>query len=384
MKPLTAGLAAVGTIVAAAGLAACGAPRAAVLHLVFAAGILPLILSAMLHFVPVLTRTGAPPRAMMAIPGISMGIGWLLTLTLAGWLPAIGITVFALIDFVMAGTLLGWIVTRARKTVGAPHPGNRWYVASLAILAVALLAIASLALLPESFRILRAAHLHLNLLGFIGMAAFGTLPVLLPTTLGLADPAAATWLLRSNVGFFGACLLIAGSATLRAAHFDAVAAGLGFAGLVVLSLVVIRLLRHWLRDLKLVSIPQSPASMSLVAAACGFQAVLVLGFLHGLGIVDAAASVPGFIGLFLLPLVSGALTQLLPVWRLPGPETPRRMRMAAAMGKFNRTRIACFQCGGALFAFGVDDLALAAVGSGIALFVTATVSGLIESRAAGG
>lgn len=384
MRPLTAGLAAVGTFFAAALLALSGAPQVVVLHLVFAAAVLPLILAAILHFVPVLTRTGGPSRGLLAIPAIAMLAGWALAAMLAGWLPAGVLPLLALLDLALALLVIGWIVRRARATLGAPHPGYRWYVGSLAMLAMALLAIATAGLMPESYRALRALHLHLNTLGFIGMAAFGTLPVLVPTALGKGDPGAAAWLARWVGGFAAGCLLVAGAAAVRVTGQDDLAAPLVAAGVLLVAVSTLQLLWHWFRNRRVWAVPRSAAVASLIAAAIGFELAILLGLLHGLSVIEAMPSAPAFVGLFLLPLVSGALTQLLPVWRLPGPETAARRHLHSGLGQHVRLRLACFQGGGLLFAAGVPFPAILAMVAGVALFAIAIARSLSELRAPGG
>ena len=55
-------------------LSGVGSPLA-VAHLAFAVGIVPLILAAMSHFVPVLTRTGDPGRGITYLP-IAAQLAW--------------------------------------------------------------------------------------------------------------------------------------------------------------------------------------------------------------------------------------------------------------------------------------------------------------------
>ena len=80
-------------------------------------------------------------------------------------------------------------------TLGAPHPGTRWYGAAMLCLFFAVSLVPVWLAKPELRTLLRLFHLHLNPLGFIGLAALGTLPVLLPTALGQPDPQAALFLL---------------------------------------------------------------------------------------------------------------------------------------------------------------------------------------------
>jgi hypothetical protein len=60
------------------------------------------------------------------------------------------------------------------------------------------------------------------------------------------------------------------------------------------------------------------AAPSLTAGALGLLGLLVLGGAHGVGWLPARPAVAGFVIAFLLPLVSGAAAQLLPVWLRPG------------------------------------------------------------------
>ena len=74
---------------------------------------------------------------------------------------------------------------------------------------LALLAAILIGLFPAYWRALRLFHLHLNTIGLVGLAALGTLPVLLPTALGKPDPEAAGWLRRRLWLVAGGALVIA-------------------------------------------------------------------------------------------------------------------------------------------------------------------------------
>ena len=52
-----------------------GASPAAAAHIAFAAGILPLIFGAMMHFIPVLTRSRAAPAALAWVPALALAGG---------------------------------------------------------------------------------------------------------------------------------------------------------------------------------------------------------------------------------------------------------------------------------------------------------------------
>jgi hypothetical protein len=55
-----------------------------------------------------------------------------------------------------------------------------------------------------------------------------------------------------------------------------------------------------------------------------------------------------FVLAFLLPLLSGALAQLLPVWRFPGPATPARAAWRAGLVAGGAFRAGLFLLGGGL------------------------------------
>lgn len=310
-------------------LAGWGAP-AAVAHLAFAVGIVPLVFAAMSHFVPVLTRSGSPAKSIRFLPAAAQVAGLLAVAAMQGLIPRSSLHGAATLDFLLAATLLGWILHRARRCLGLPHPGWRWYGAALACFLPALLAVPLLLAIPQGYPGLRAFHLHLNTLGFVGLAALGTLPVLLPTTLGKPDPEAAPWLRQRLGPVLGGVLMVA----VGSALFWPLAAG----GAILLLALVLGLARHWLRRFGWAALCQDGAAASLGAAVLGFLILLVAGILHGVGLIPARPAIAAWGAGFLLPLVTGALSQLLPVWRWPGPTIPARALMAPRLKAAGRWR----------------------------------------------
>src|SRR5512145_2484179 len=61
--------------------------RAAHVHLAFALGVMPLIMGAMTHFIPVLTRTRAAPRAVESYAALAWSGGLLVAAYFAFALP---------------------------------------------------------------------------------------------------------------------------------------------------------------------------------------------------------------------------------------------------------------------------------------------------------
>lgn len=286
-------------------------PPAAHLHLALAVGIMPLILGAMSHFVPVLTRSGAPAAGIRAIPWLALAAG---ALAVFSFISPNQIYYFAaLLALAAAAAFAGWIAGRGRSALGKPHPCLYWYLAAIACLMLALAAVAAMAIWPEQRLALKRLHLHLNTLGFIGLTAIATLQVLLPTAVGRPDPQAANRLHQDLKWALGGTLLIAaGSAWL---------APLAWLGALLWALPVWRLGRAWL-TLYRVEIRQfHGAAPSLAAALAGFSAALLFGVLHAAGVLRPGDGAHAFILAFLFPLVTGAVSQLLPVWLKPGVQT---------------------------------------------------------------
>jgi len=112
------------SVIASAVLAVAGwGSPLAVAHLAFAVGIVPLIFAAMMHFVPVLTRTGDVDPRMMRLPNAAQAFGVIAALAMQGVLPYVLVYVAAFGDLLAAAILLNWIALRVRSTLGSPHPG---------------------------------------------------------------------------------------------------------------------------------------------------------------------------------------------------------------------------------------------------------------------
>jgi hypothetical protein len=125
------------------------------------------------------------------------------------------------------------------------------------------------------------------------------------------------------------------------------------------------------------------ASAPLVAATVGLGGLLLAGMAHGAGMASARAALSAFIAGFLLPLVTGALAQLLPVWAHPGPDSLRRQRMRALLVWGGEWRALLFLCSGIAFIFnsrfGAWPLVL-----GLLWFIAVLVSAFVLDRAGQG
>jgi hypothetical protein len=315
------------------------AGRAAWLHLMLAAGAMPLIFAAMGHFIPVLTRSRAAPGGLAALPAAALAGGALAVAAfgfsgaIAAWQAGVLLALAATV------ALLAWSRRRRASMLGTPHPCLAWYDAALGALALALLAILAAAAWPQHFAALRSVHLHLNTLGFIGLTALGTLAVLLPTVAGRPDAEAARRLRRELAWAVAGTLLVAAGA--------AWAPPLAWLGLVLWTLAVLRLGSAWLRAYRREIFARHGALPLLAAAVAGFAVSLLLGAASavaaGRGVADPAAA---FAVGFLLPLVSGAASQLLPVWLRPGVQSAWHAALRERLARHGGTRALLFVVAG--------------------------------------
>lgn len=301
-------------------------------HGFLAVGALPLMMAAILHFVPVLTRSGSPPAAARLAPwlGAAAGASVWMALAIGGPLAAPLAVGAALLNLGVAVGLALWIGQRRRRTLGAPHPGLDWYLAALLALALAMVAATLMWFdAPQAARWKRL-HLHLNLFGWVLLTVLGTAPVLLPTVVGRFDPTTAARLRRLLPWAAGGSLALAGGAALPSTPLAAAGA------LSLLCVMTAHALAWWRAHGA--ALAARGAALALTLALAGLALTLTLGAVHGLGRIDGARLLAAFLVGGLLPLISGALTHLLPVWRFPGPASPARQALAARLQVLARTR----------------------------------------------
>ncbi|MFN4148204.1 MAG: hypothetical protein ACK4E4_01485 [Rhodocyclaceae bacterium] len=363
------GVCAVVSFLTALGAMLAAVSPAPVLHLFFAFGALPLIFGAIGHFVPVLTKSRVAGPAIHYLPLVVQAAGIVIPFGLMGSLPQWSLHLAAMLDAAAALLMLFWVSRRLRNALGSPHPGASWYGAALLCLFFAVSLVPLWLVIPELRPPSRLFHLHLNTLGFIGLAALGTLPVLLPTALRLPEPMAATRLRVDLLPAFAGAVLIAAGA----------AAGywLSIPGALLFAWVVGRDLIAWWRAYgrKIGAGETAP----LLIATIGLLFLLVAGLAHGAGWLAARSALAGYVALFLLPLVTGALAQLLPVWRFPGADTPARTAMQRRLTGAGRFRALLFFIAGLAFLF---DAPFAGVPAALALadFVLRLMAALYNSR----
>ena len=283
-----------------------------IVHVVMAIGVMPLILGAMIYFTPVLTHSRTPSWPMLLAPLLALLAGVMATAGLAGWRDLLPVAAVAAI--VGVATLSGWMWQRARTMLGSPHPGLYWYLLALFNLLLGLIAILGATIWPEHWVNLKRFHLHVNLLGFVGMTAIGTLRVLVPTVAGYADPDARAQLHHGLLpAVFGTLLIAIGAAWWR---------WLMWPGLVLWLIPVLRFALPLIRRWREMAWGWHRASAPLGLAVFGFAFVLLAGGLHAVGWWSPSAMVQFFFFGFLFPLVTGAVSYLLPVWIWPARNTP--------------------------------------------------------------
>ena len=286
---------------------------AAHVHLAFALGIMPLIMGAMTHFVPVLTRTRNAPRSIEYLALIAWMSGALIAAFFSFTLPEMFRSAAAFLGLFACISLIVWQLKRAKAALGGAHPGGRWYLSALVCLGVSLLAVLLMAIWPDQLQALKCLHLHLNLFGFIGLSAIGTLQVLLPTAAGHLDPLVAFRLRADLPAALGGTFLIAvGAAWLPP---------LSWLGLLLWLIPLIHLMHAWFKYFSIEIFRWQGAAPLLAAALMGFIMTLVVGAAHGAGWVESTGVAHLFVFSFLFPLVSGATGQLLPLWLRSGHQT---------------------------------------------------------------
>ena len=251
-------------------------PPSAHIHLALAVGVMPLIFGAMIHFVPVLTRSAIAPLAVRLMPLLLLAAGVLAFFSFAA--PSQAYYLAAYIALAAAVAFAVWIIRRAVNAVGKPHPCLNWYLGAIACLILALAAVSAMALWPEQRLALKRLHLHLNTLGFIGLTAIATLQVLLPTAVGRPDPQAGTRLHHDLKWALAGTLLI----SIGAAWYKP----LIYPGALLWTIPLLRLDKAWL-SLYFHEIRQlHGVSSSLAAALIGFIVALLFGLLHADGILS--------------------------------------------------------------------------------------------------
>jgi hypothetical protein len=294
-------------------------------HGVLAMAALPLIMAAMQHFVPVLTRSRGSGTALSWLPVGLVLVGALLLLVFSGVLTWGWIAPLAALVLLAAVWMLLWMRQRSRHALGGAHPGLAWYEAALICLLLGMTAAALIPVFPQWQASLRQFHLHINLYGFIGLTAVGTLQVLFPTVTGHADSGVSRRLRQDLKGAFIGAVLLALGRSLEALWMTV-------PGILLWLWPLTRMAWIWLRMDSRRIFAWHGAAPVLAAATLGLILALVGVMLPGVASLDI------FLAGFMFPLVSGAASQLVPVWVRPGRQTDWHDKARAAIGRYNGVR----------------------------------------------
>jgi len=319
-------------------------PTAILLHMIFAVGTLPLILGAMTYFVPVLTRTGAPTHRELIPPLVALFGGLLLTFGL--WQDFHLVPLAAAIDLLAVLWLSRWIQQRRILCLGSPHSGLLWYQLALGALSLALLAIIAGYFWPEQWLAFRRFHLHLNLLGFIGITALSTLRVLLPTTTKIHDANSAKWLSDQWPWMVLGIVVIA---TGSAWYAPGALIGLLLLAFPLLTLARAMIIQQWHGIHKL-----HGAAPALGIALVGFFTCLVVSGAHIHGLLSGTNLTLLYILIFILPLVTGAGSHLIPLWIPAKADGISEVHARQTLGRYSTLRCAAFFTSGLLLIAGYD------------------------------
>ena len=299
-------------------------------HIPLALGALPLIIAAMQHFVPVLTRSGATERRLQPLPLLMLAAGGLAVGVFAGLLGFDWIALSALLALAGAVVMFAWIVRRGRRALGGPHPGLAWYLAAIGCLAAGLVAAVLIPYLPEWRGALREFHLHINLYGFIGLTAVGTLQVLMPTAVGQFDTKVGARL-RTDLKW-----ALAGSLALAVGQ--ALYLPLAWGGALLWAWVLGRMLWAWWKLHRGLLFALHGAPPVLLASVLGLLAALYADAAQLPHIATLGLFLPGF----LMPLVTGAAGVLAPVWLHLGKPAAMHQRGQAKLNRWAGIRAVFF------------------------------------------
>jgi hypothetical protein len=337
-----------------------------IIHVIMAIGIMPLIMGAMIYFTPVLTRTRMPAWPMLLVPVVALMAGIMATSSLV-WRRDL-LFIPAVLAISATGALLAWMWRRTRTMLGRPHPGQYWYLGALVCLLWGLVAIVIATQWPEYWTSLRRFHVHANILGFVGLTAFGTLRVLLPTAASYTDPVSRQRLQGDLYPvLFGTLLISMGSAWWT---------WLVWPGLVLWLVPLARfawpLVTRWRKHVW----GWHRISASLGFAVLGLMVVLSAGSLHAMALWPATATLQLFFLLFLFPLVTGAISYLLPVWLWPVRDTSTYEMAARRLAWGSGARMLVFFTAGTLAWNGISG-GLYLAGGAVALFLLQVVLTLL-------
>ncbi|MEU5609178.1 multicopper oxidase domain-containing protein [Streptomyces sparsogenes] len=185
---------------------------------------------------------------------------------------------------------------------------------------------------PRYYAGLRLAHIHVTLLGWIGLPVLGTLFMLWPTVLGVRMAERTTRVARRVLALTGGGLLTAVGALAAGLRWAALA---GVAAYAVGAVVAMELFARTVRGRR----PVSAAAASTLGAAAGWLCAGVVAdavILAARPLTEAGEDIGSLIPVVLVGFVAqvliGALTYLLPIVLGSGPKERAALRAVLERG----------------------------------------------------
>jgi nitrite reductase (NO-forming) len=302
-------------------------PRWLAVHLLLLGAATNAIVTWTEHFAVALLRSAAPPRAVAAARLVALNAAIIGVLVgVAADVPVLTMVAATLLGLVVLAHL-GALVRISRHALMSRFAGTiAFYVAAgIALTAgIALGTVVSVGHLDHAtHEQLHAAHVHANVLGWIGLTVLGTLFTLWPTVVRtrMVDDVMRTAKVCLVLVVAGVTLTVVGLATdVRAAAVGGLALYAGGVGVALLPFV-----QTWRRKA-----PRDSATWTMAAATAWLPA----GVVTDLVLLATAPDIAGYVGRldalvpalavgFVLQMLLGALTYLLPVVLGGGPAAVR-------------------------------------------------------------
>jgi nitrite reductase (NO-forming) len=336
------------------------------------------------HFAAALLRT--PPASDRTATARAVALNLGIVAVLAGVHSGRSVLAAAgagLVGVVVLGHGLA-LANRISQALPTRLAGTVWYyvaagAALLVGMAIGLWLAGGVAGSADAYQALRLAHVHLNVLGWVGLAVIGTQFTLWPTVLRTHIVPGLEWAVRWSLPPLAAGLAVAAAGLAGQLRVLALVGLAAYAaGLAVALVPFVRTARRR---------PPRTAAAWMLGAGMAWLAVAVLADLGALaasptvaGLEDRVARlVPVVVAGFALQTLTGALTYLLPVVFGRGASGNRRLAAILELGW--PLRVAAVNLGVLLLGAGVAASAgwwLAALGLGsfvplaVAALVTAT------------
>ena len=314
------------------------AGRAAALHLILAVGAMPLIFGAMSHFIPVLTRTRNAAAGLVSLPVLALAGGALAVGALSLARPVLGALCGGAAGRGRSqrATRLEPAPTRRDAGPAPPLPGLVRNRAGLSRAGPARhsrqrdLAAADDRPAPSSSPSQHARLRRADCREHARRAAADRCR----QTRSASRPAAAP---RSAVG-----------GRRHAAGRLSAAAWIGplaWIGGALWAVPLVRLGASWLRLYRAEILALHGAAPLLAAALAGLAFSLIFGAMAPMAVAEwlrPTEPALAFVSGFMLPLVSGAASQLLPVWLRPGVQSHWHAKLRDSLGRYGGVRAVLF------------------------------------------